>query len=195
MKPDLLTELPNRTVVVLSRGNVWNVADFKWPPTIRTFVYFLLAPPPTSFLLCMTKMLQQSTLSPCYSGLDGLSSWHAAFWIHLPWSCIGPFGLASLHLSWNCIGLFPRVAMDSFPGSMSLHLPPRRSRIGTLDSVPLSGFGLFVILPSSSTRASLHGNKPPDHGAQIGLWTRSLEHVSFTTRVHVPPLVIRKKLH
>ena len=113
------------------------------------------------------------------------------------WAYSASLGLPSLHLSWECIGLFPRAAMDSFPGCVSLHLP---SSLTLATASPLNfglravvGLGLFVILHSSYTSASLHGNRHPCHRVFMALDSvplSGLDCSSFCTRPIPVPLFI-----
>ena len=102
-----------------------------------------------SFLLCLTMMLQQSTLTPwihlpwvCLACRFGLASLDLSYshrdgtWRTFPnrrgcigpfpkvawrdWTCLAPFGLASLHRSQRCLSPFTWVPWDSFPEQVFL---------------------------------------------------------------------------
>ena len=53
-------------------------------------------------------------------------SWICRTFHQKTWTCLAPFGLASLHRTQRCLGPFPRVARDSFPEQvfLVLHLDP-----------------------------------------------------------------------
>ena len=74
------------------------------------------------------------------------------------WTCLAPFGLASLHRTQRCLGPFPRVARDSFPEQvfLALNLDPCHRVFVDLNFElrVVVGLGWLVILHTSCTRAS-----------------------------------------